>query len=212
MASPSLDVPIQRLIPTQTNPTAAASDTTRLWIVLARDVSLPAAGLLLFAAADAWHALIGSTLSAGLSLIDGLLVGFLLAGLLHEWGHLIGSRLTGGSAPLRPATACLPVFRLDFRRNTRQQLLGMSIGGNAAHWLVVLVLLLGLPLSSVGQVALLSSALGFGVFASSIEFPVIWRAYHGMNGAEALAKIPRDFVRRNGSYALAAAFAAFLAL
>jgi hypothetical protein len=104
------------------------------------------------------------------------------------------------------------VFRLDFRRNTRQQLLGMSIGGNAAHWLVVLVLLLGLPLSSVGQVALLSSALGFGVFASSIEFPVIWRAYHGMNGAEALAKIPRDFVRRNGSYGLATAFVAFLAL
>jgi hypothetical protein len=187
-------------------------DATRLWIVVARDVAILAAGFSLFAAADAWHTLTGTALSAGLSLVDGLLVGFLLTGLLHEWGHFAGARLTGGIAPLRPATAFLPLFDFDYERNTPQQFNGMSIGGNAAHWLVFFVLLLGLPLSTVGQVALASSAFGFAVFASSIEFPVIWHAYHGLSAVEALAKIPKDFVRRNGSYGLAAAAVAFLVL
>jgi len=187
-------------------------DASKLWVVIARDVAVLAAALSLFAAADAWHQLTGATVSAALSVVDGLLVGFLATGLLHEWGHYAGAKLSGGHAPLRPATAFLPLFDFDYAHNTQDQFRAMSIGGNAAHWVAIAVLILGLPLSTLGQAALASSALGFGVFASSIEFPVIWHAYHGSNGIEALAKIPKDFLRRNGSYGLAAAAVAFLAL
>lgn len=215
MASPSLEGPATDPPDPASRPAddeTAPADATRLWVVLARDIAILATGLSLFAAADAWHALIGTTLSASLSLLDGLLVGFLLAGLLHEWGHLTMARWTGATAPLRPATAFLPLFDFDYPGNTQHQFQGMSIGGNLAHWLVVLVLILGLPLSSVGQVALASSAFGFAVFASSIEFPVIWRTYHGLTGLEALARIPKDFLRRNGSYGLVAALVAFVLL
>ena len=88
----------------------------------------------------------------------------------------------------------------------------MSVGGNVAHWLVVLVLLVGLPLSTIGQVAIASSAFGFAVFASSIEFPVIRNVLRGQSGIEALSKIPKDLLRRNGSYGLVAAFLLFLVL
>ena len=213
MASPSLEAPTPKLEPTA-EPAAASvtSDASSLWVVALRDVAILAAGLSLFAAADSWHSLGASSISAALSVVDGLLVGFLLTGLIHEWGHFAFARLSGGVAPLRPATAFLPLFDFDYRRNSIDQFRAMSIGGNVAHWLVFFVLLGGLPITTVGQVALLSSAFGFAVFASSIEFPVIWRAYHGATGAEALATIPRDFIRRNGRIGAAAALLAFVIL
>lgn len=188
------------------------TDASPLWQVALRDVAVVAAGLSLFAAADTWHTLTGSALSGAVSLVDGLLVGLGLAALLHEWGHCAGARLSGGIAPLRPVTGFLPIFDFDYANSTREQFQAMSIGGNAAHWLVFFALLFGLPLASLGQVALVSSAFGFCVFASSVEFPVIRHAYRGLSGIEALSKIPKDFVRRNGRYGLVAALLAFLVL
>ena len=212
MASPSPKTPPPDPPAAATDEAASPADASKTWIVVARDVAILAAALSLFAAADAWHILTRTALSGALSLVDGLLVGFLLMGLLHEWGHFVGARLTGGIAPLRPATAFLPLFDFDYQRNTQHQFNTMSIGGNAAHWLAVLVLVVGLPLSTVGQLALASSAFGFAVFASSIEFPVIWHAFHGLSGSEALAKIPKDFLRRNGGYGVASAAVAFFVL
>ncbi|NRA00962.1 MAG: hypothetical protein HRU00_00025 [Myxococcales bacterium] len=212
MASPSPEAEPPEQSDSSAEEAAAPADASSLWLVLARDVAIVAAALSLFAAADAWHTLTGATLSAGLALIDGVLVGVLLGGLIHEWGHFTGARLYGSRAPLRPATGFLPLFDFDYPGNSRQQFLGMSVGGNLAHWLVVFVLLLGLPLSSIGQVALVSGAFGFAVFASSVEFPVIRHAYRGLSGIEALAKLPKDFVRRNGSYGLIAAVLALFVL
>jgi len=191
---------------------AAPADASPLWQVALRDVAIVAAALSLFAAADTWHTLTGSALAGAVSLIDGLLVGLGVAALLHEWGHFAGARLSGGTAPLRPFAGFLPLFDFDYTNNTRQQFQAMSIGGNAAHWSVFLVFFFGLPLASLGQVALASSAFGFCVFASSIEFPVIRHAAGGLSGIEALSKIPRDFVTRNGRYGLVAALLAFLVL
>ena len=191
---------------------AAVVDASPLWMVALRDVAVVAAALSLFAAADAWHVLVGGTLSATLSLVDGLLVGILLTALLHEWGHFIGARISGAAAPLRPATGFLPLFDFHYGDNSSSQFQSMSVGGNVAHWLVVLVLLSSLSLSTVGQVAIASSSFGFPVFASSIEFPVIRNVMRGQSGIEALSKIPKDLLRRNGSYGLVAAFFAFWVL
>ena len=212
MSSPQTDTPPADAEATGAESTAAPADAASLWMVALRDVAIVAAGLSLFAAADAWHTLTGSTLSAFLSLVDGLLVGVLLTALLHEWGHFTGARLSGAAAPLRPAMGFLPLFDFDYGNNSASQFQSMSVGGNVAHWLVVLVLLVSLPLSTIGQVAIASSAFGFAVFASSIEFPVIRNVLKGQSGIEALSKIPKDLLRRNGSYGLAAAFLAFLVL
>lgn len=189
-----------------------SDDARTLAIVAVRDVAVLAAAFSLFAAADAWHQLTGTGVTAALSLVDGVLVGFFATGLVHEWGHFLGGRLSGGCLPLKPATAFLPLFDFDYRRNTQHQFRMMSVGGNLAHWLAIAVLVFGLPLATIGQTVLASSAIGFGVFASSIELPVIWRAYQGWSGTDALATIPRNFLQRNGSFGLAAAAVAFLAI
>ena len=212
MASPNTEIPASDRSESTANESPAASDATSLWVVALRDVAILAAGFSLFAAADAWHTMTGTFLSAALVLVDGLLVGVLLTAWVHEWGHFIGARISGGSAPLRPAMGFLPLFDFDYPNNTHQQFQAMSIGGNVAHWSVVLLLLAGLPLTSVGQVAITSSAFGFAIFASSIEFPVIRHVSKGLSGMEALAKIPKDFIRRNGSYGLIAALAALAVL
>ena len=193
-------------------PDAGPADASSLSTVLARDVALLAAALSLFAAADAWHTLSPSGLSGALSLVDGLLVGLALGALLHEWGHFAGARLSGASAPLRPVTGFLPLFDFDYAGNSQQHFRAMSIGGNVAHWLVVAVLLIQLPLTTLGQAALASGAFGFAVFASNVEFPVIWHSYHGLSGTEALAKIPKDFLPRYGTYGLLATLAIFIVL
>ena len=212
MASPESGAPSPDPSDPDSPQPSSPADASPLWQVLLRDIAIVAAALSLFAAADSWHQLSGGLLSGTVALINGLLVGLGVAALVHEWGHFAGARLSGGTAPLRPFAGFLPIFDFDYANNTRQQFQAMSIGGNAGHWLVFLVFFFGFPLSSLGQVALASSAFGFGVFASSIEFPVIRHAAGGLSGLEALSKIPRDFVKRNGRYGLVAALVAFLVL
>jgi len=187
-------------------------DASSLWTVLGRDVALIAAALSLFAAADAWHTVSPSALSSALSVLDGLLAGLAAGAITHEWGHFAGARLSGAAAPLRPASGFLPLFDFDYADNSPHHFRQMSIGGNVAHWLTALLLLAGLPMTTVGQAALASGAVGFAVFASNVEFPVIWHSYRGLDGVAALAKIPRDFLPRYGTYGALAALALFLVL
>ena len=190
----------------------APPDESSLWTVLGRDVALLAVALSLFAAADAWHTVSPSWLSTALSVIDGLLVGFAAGAITHEWGHFAGARLSGGTAPIRPASGFLPLFDFDYAGNSQHHFRQMGIGGNVAHWLTALLLLAGLPMTTVGQAALASGAFGFAVFASNVEFPVLWHSYRGLDGVSALGKIPKDFLPRYGTYGSLAALALFLVL
>jgi hypothetical protein len=175
-----------------------------------RGVGLAAGLLSLFAAADSWAAITEGRLAQGLSVVDGLLVGAALSALSHEWGHFGGARFSGSKTPLLPFSAFPQLFNLDLVKCEGSHFMGMSLGGNIAHWLLFVALLLGLPLATSGQVALLSGSFGFGVFASSIELPVILKARAGASPLEALSVIPPNFVRRNGAWGLGAAAAAFL--
>ncbi len=175
-----------------------------------RDVALGAGLLSLFAAADSWAAITEGRLAQGLSVVDGLLVGAALGALCHEWGHFWGARISGSKTPLLPFSAFPQIFNLDLVKCEGSHFMGMSLGGNIGHWLLLVVLFLGLPLATSGQVALLSGSFGFCVFASSVEFPVILKAWTGASPLEALSVIPPNFVRRNGAWGLGAAVAAFL--
>jgi hypothetical protein len=177
-----------------------------------RDISLGAALLSLFAAADAWAGLTEGRLAQGLSVLDGLLVGAALGALSHEWGHFTGARVSGSDTPLLPFSAFPQIFNLNLMKCEASHFMGMSLGGNIGHWLLFVLLIMGLPLTSVGQIALVSGSFGFGIFATSVELPVILKARGGAKPLEALSVIPPNFVRRNGSWGLAAAVLAFLVI
>lgn len=190
----------------------AEKDQASLFMVILRDVAIVSALLSLFAAAETWAQTSGLALAALLSVVDGFLVGIAAGALLHEWGHFVGARLGGGRAPLKPLSGFLPLFDFDYKNNDAKAFEWMSIGGNVAHFSVVLVFFFALPMSSPGAAALVAGAFGFAVFSSLVEFPVIRKARGGLSGLEALGTIPRDFVSRYFPWAVGAGLVAFAVL
>ena len=116
------------------------------------------------------------------TIVIGLLVGVLvpvLGFLLHEWGHLAGTWLSGGVAHAPRSLASFFLFHFDVEKSTRAQFLAMSFGGYLATFFVVLALLAWVDLSRLsGMVALVLSVLGIGVTVA-LEVPTTWRVWRG---------------------------------
>ena len=193
-----------------TNPAEATADASGLFTVALRDFAFVIAALSLWAGADAWFQVTEAGFAAFLSSGAGLLAGAFMAAQLHEWGHFAGARISGGTAPIAPASGIVPLFNFDFGRSNDRHFRWMSVGGNLAHWFVVLALVVLIPGGSPGQLALQCGAFGFALFASSIEFPVIRHAFDGMPGTEALATITPAGLARSGWIGLAGALTAFV--
>ena len=167
--------------------------------VALRDLALVAAALSLWAAADAWYLLTGLEFASSLAIVDGILVGLALASLGHEWGHYAGARVTDAKARLvRTDALSLLRFRYDMEANDSRQFNAMSIGGNLAHWSIVLILFLALPMDSPGRIALIAGAFGFASFATVTEAPVIVRSMRGASPRESLDPVDRERLIRNG--------------
>jgi len=179
-------------------------------LVALRDVLIVITLLSIWAGAEAWASQSGLGMAAALSSIGGLLVGAATTALLHEWGHFVGARSSGGTAPVSPAGNFLPLFLFDFDRSEEEHFRAMSVGGNVAHWATALALFVMLPGATAGQLALQCGSLGFAVFASTIEFPVLRRAFAGEPGAQALATIRTDTIQRAGWIGFATALGTFV--
>jgi hypothetical protein len=173
------------------------ADVTRVSRLALRDGAIALAALSLFAAADAWHAASGLTAAALLSVLDGLAVGYGLGLLTHEWGHFAGARWGGGIAPTTKFTQLFPIFLLDMQRSPERAFKAMSVGGNVAHWSLVALFLLWLPLDAPGRVALACGAFAFAFGASTTEFPVIRRSFAGASPVESFAGLTGAKLRRN---------------
>jgi hypothetical protein len=197
---------------TQEHPPEPPADATPVIRLAQRDGAIALAALSLWAAADAWHAATGLGFAALLATLDGLVVGVVLGALAHEWGHFAGARWAGGIAPTRPIRSLFPIFVLDMERSDARAFRAMSVAGNVGHWLVVLLLLISLPLDTAGRCALFAGAIGFAVFASTTEFPIIRRAYTGASPAESFAGLSREKLRRNRWIGAAVGLVLFLAL
>ena len=205
--------PGSQIDPSQKDAAATAPpDAAPMALVAARDIGFAVALLSLFGGADAWRIATGTFFASTVSTLAGLVTGFGVGFLAHEWGHFVGARISGATSPLRPASSLGFIFDFDLQGSSRHQFDTMSIGGNVGHFSVVLLFLLALPLETPGQVALLAGAIGNAVFASSVEFPVIAKSRSGMAPADALGTIPRDFLKRSGSAGLAAALLVLLFL
>lgn len=188
------------------------ADASAIATVALRDIALAVALLSLWAGADAWYLASGTGLGAMLGAIGGLLIGAAVTALAHEWGHFAGARLSGGTAPVSPVKGFLPLFVFDFERSREEHFRAMSVGGNVAHWLVALGWFALLPGATPGQIALQCGGVGFAIFASTVEVPVIRRAFAGMPGAEALRGISPDTLRRSGWIGFASALVLFALL
>ena len=173
------------------------ADRGQLSLFVLRDTALLTLLFSLFGAAQSWAELSELGLAATVSVLNGLLVGTLAAFSIHEWGHFAGARIGGGHAPLKAISAYPLIFDFDYQNNSTRAFNWMSIGGNLAHWSLVLLLLYALPLSSLGNAALIAGAFGFAVFASVTEVPVIRKSLEGAESIEAMAAIESNALRRN---------------
>ena len=181
--------------PTAADAPVDAVKEPSVWLVGARDLGIVLAALSLWAAADTWYAVTGLGIAAAVSVLNGIFVGAAITGLVHEWGHFAGARLSGGTAPLAPARGFLPLFNFDFARSEPSHFQAMSVGGNVPTWGVALLLAIALPLDAPGRIALVSSAVAFSVFANVVELPVISRVASGMAPVESLGKITPAVIR-----------------
>jgi hypothetical protein len=175
-----------------------------------RDGAIALAALSLWAAADTWHATTGLGFALLLSILNGGAVGYGLARMAHEWGHIAGARWSGGIAPTRPIDSLFPIFTFDMERSEPSAFRAMSVGGNVGHWLVVLLLAALIPLDTAGRVALLSGALSVAISASLTEFPVIQRAYAGASAAESFQGLTGAKLKRNRWLGVGAGLLLFL--
>ena len=190
----------------------AESDEAPLALMALRDFAAFSVLLAIFGGADSWARTTGLGLAYFVTATFGALAGALTAGMWHEWGHFIGARLAGGRSPLKPIRSFPQVFDFDYERNTAKSFDWMSIGGNVGNWAAALCFALALPLGSIGPDALVAGAVGFCVFTSLVEFPVIRRSQAGMPGIDALRTIPKDFINRYLPYALGAGLLTFALL
>ncbi|MGI9289559.1 MAG: hypothetical protein ACR2P1_29610 [Pseudomonadales bacterium] len=156
-----------------------------LLLVLIRDLALASVYIAIALSVDAWAR--GSALgfAAGMSAIVAFPLGFLANGLLHEWGHYVGAKLTGSTAPRNSITRIFPMFHFDINQNSHRQFLALSLGGNIFQWLFAMTLLLVLHGSTIGQVSLQMGAIAFALLGSLVEVPIIIDALKRGNGIDA---------------------------
>ncbi len=164
-----------------------------------RDAVLVLAALGIWGGADAWAAASGLAVATVAAVGNGVVAGWVITSLLHEWGHYAGAKLSGAVAPrIQAQGLSFFRYRFDLENNSLGQFTAMSLGGNIAHWSAFLGLLVLLPLSTPGQAAFVGAALAFALFASVIEWPIIARVRQGqVQPAEAFAHIDAAFLRRN---------------
>jgi hypothetical protein len=142
-----------------------------------RDVALVALTLGLWRADAALRGETGAV-ALGVAVLTGLLSA-VCGYLAHEWGHLLGARLSGSVVERPPSPLSLFLFRFDSDRNGRGAFLAMSLGGFAASAAGVALLLAVLPRDVLsGQLALTLTALG--VLATALlELPPFFRVLRG---------------------------------
>jgi hypothetical protein len=101
-----------------------------------------------------------------------------LAFLLHEWGHLVGAKASGGVANPAASLASAFLFHFDCEQSTRTQFLAMSAGGYVASAVGLAAILSGTPPTLSGIVARRLAAVGVLVTVA-LEVPTTVRVILG---------------------------------
>jgi len=170
--------------------TAPNSDTPGLRLAKQAAVHLGLWLLLfsLFAAADSWTVLTGWSIALVLSLLTGLVAGFITAGVIHEWFHLLGAKLCDGIYTINAKPGPF-VFDWNFQENSVRQFFTMSIAGSIGSMLGVILLWSATVPDNPGRAALVAGAMAGLAFAAIIEWPVLLRTRRSRDPLTELSKI-----------------------
>ena len=190
--------------------TVPEADQAPISQLVIRDLAVASIALAVFGGAHSWAELSDLTIAHSAVAFVGLIVGALLAGVGHEWGHLAGARLAGGHCPTSSLKAFPELFRFDFANNDRRAFIWLTAGGSVGHWAVTFLLLISLPFASLGTSALIASAVGVSVLVTLADFPIAKAASEGKTVRQAYTAVPGNFVKHYGPQALAAALVTFL--
>jgi hypothetical protein len=146
-----------------------------------------------------WQSESGSWLPSILAPVFGFIGAYVLCYIFHEWGHLIGARLSGAEMPLQPYAGAL-IGLFDVSRHSRRQFLWLSWGGVIGYLLVMIATLGvyqmgGLGLAGAGFAI---GGLAFVVQSLSVDMPQIQRITRGAEVAatNAAGAHPKVILRR----------------
>ena len=121
---------------------ATAKPPTLLgWV--ARDALITIVAALLVAGLHAWHSTSPSWLSLVVVPSLAFIAAYAACYAYHEWGHLLGARLSGGHMPLAPYAGAL-IGYFDIKQHDRRQFLYLSWGG-VTGYLTVLAVAISVP-------------------------------------------------------------------
>lgn len=104
---------------------------------------------------------------------------FLVNYFCHEWGHLLGAKLAGGTCHPANTLKTFYLFHFDTRHSTVRQFLAMAAGGLVASTLLLALWLVVLPLHTAAGIATIA-LIALGYLATLVtELPVAWRIARG---------------------------------
>lgn len=195
--------------------TSAAPDTVARPLPLPLHFAMHAATLVvawsLLAAADSWTVISGLGVAKLLAIITGALAGGLFVAAMHEWGHLLGARMSNSDIAIssRPG---IVLYQWHFPYNSVPQFMAMSLCGTAGGLLGLLLLFTQLSPDTVGRTAVLAAAAGFSAFAATLEWPIIWRTRTSREAGKEYAKITPSVLTTSATVGFVVGTLSFVAL
>jgi len=155
----------------------------------------------LWGAADAWAASTGWVLAKTVAMANAVIAAVIISSTLHEWGHFVGARLSGATAPaLKKPVRHFFMFDFPFESNDKRQFLWMSLGGILVPWALVALTPLLVPIDSASRALLLAAFVAQAVTVSYFEVPVVLRARGGGEPKEELGRQLRAGALVTGRY------------
>jgi hypothetical protein len=131
------------------------------------------------------------------SAISGFFIAYATCYVFHEWGHLIGARLSGAAPPLGSYRGVL-LAMFDPAVHSRRQFVFLSYGGVAGYLLAAsLLVLMGLLLRMPG---LFVGGLAFVVQSLAVDLPIIFKVQQGadITTTASAGAHPRVILKRTG--------------
>ena len=164
---------------TETLPTETAEATSVAgWLL--RDSCIAGGLFLLLWVAQQWYQASAAILAAMVGAFGGFITAYVICYILHEWGHLIGARLTASHMPLNNYTNP-GIGRFDPTAHSTRQFLALSWGGVAGYCLASIGFAALYFSQSLDWVAagLIVGGFAFVTQSLAVDLPQIWKVMQG---------------------------------
>lgn len=193
---------------------ASAFDLARMKKIGSFHFTIIVGALTMWGAAVTWAQSTGWALADFAAIGSALVAGSVIPSALHEWGHLLGARLSGATSPvLDDPPGHFVVFDYKMDENDVKQFGWMSWGGIAAPWVPVFLALFLVPLSLTSGAVLFSTLFYKAVSVSAFEVPIAQAAAgHGEPGRALSESVKSGGLNRARKVGMAAGMACFFVI